>query len=146
MQKNNRSLSKSAAFLLVAIVAFLNTSCSTKISTNNNLVIPSAVASSNDDIEPLINYLKQQKMGKIKPEEFQVIWQSPSIPPSLIVVSQKLSTNSIKRLKTSFLNTPEGIQDIFAGQSAGYTSIEDADYTPILELRANLKLKSESVQ
>ena len=314
MQKNNRSLSKSAAVLLVAIVAFLNASCSSKISTNDNLIIPLAVASNSDNIEPLrigvlptqslaeqqrmikpldkylekslktqvnfqvasdykqivqwlvdgkidmayvtavsylealergaeieplvapinkytgrpwyravivvkvdsniktlhqlkskrfafvnkystsgylmpltalnkfgINperefkkviysgthakalealkngdidaavsnipyYLKQQKMGKLKPKEFRVIWESPPIPPSLIVVSKKMSAEDIKKLKTSFLNTPEGIEDIFGGQSAGYTSVEDADYIPIRKLRANLSLKSERVR
>ncbi|MBV6625105.1 MAG: phosphate/phosphite/phosphonate ABC transporter substrate-binding protein [Rivularia sp. (in: Bacteria)] len=87
-------------------------------------------------------YLKQQKMGKLKPEKFRVIWESPPIPPSLIVVSKKLSQDSIKKLKISFLNTPEGIEDIFGGQSAGYTSIEDSDYMPIRELRAKLNMKS----
>lgn len=99
-------------------------------------------------------YLKQQKIGKLKPEEFRVIWKSAPIPPSLIVVSKKLSADSIKKLKTSFLKSPEGIEDIFGRQSAGYTSVEDADYTPIRKLRANLrvnsridlKLKSEKVQ
>ena len=52
MQKNNRSRRASAA-LLVAIVAFINASCSNKISTNDNLVIPPAAASSNDNIQPL---------------------------------------------------------------------------------------------
>lgn len=314
MQKNNCSRRASAAFLLVAIFAFLNASCSTKISTTDNLVIPAAAARSNDNIQPLIigvlptqsfkeqqrmieplekyleksletevnfqiasdykqivkwlvdgkidmayvaavsylealeqgaeieplvapidkytgrpwyraaivvkadsniktlkqlkgkrveevnksstsgylmpfsalnelginpkrefkqviypgthaktlealkngdidaaatnipYYLKQQKMGKLKPEEFRVIWESPPIPPSLIVVSKKLGADSIKKLKISFLNTPEGIEDIFGRQSAGYTSVEDADYTPIRKLRANLNWKSEPVR
>ena len=91
-------------------------------------------------------YRKQQAMGKLRPEEFRVIWKSPPIPPSLIVVSKRLPANSIKKLKTSFLNTPEGIEDIFGGQSAGYTTIIDADYTPIRELRAKLSLKAEKVK
>jgi len=91
-------------------------------------------------------YLKQQKIGKFPPEEFRVIWESPPIPPSLIVVSRKLSPDSIKKLKTSFLNTPEGLEGIFGGQSAGYTTIIDADYTPIRELRAKLSLKTEKVK
>lgn len=91
-------------------------------------------------------YLKQQKSGKFKPEEFRVIWESPPIPPSLIVVSKKLPANSIKKLKISFLNTPEGLESIFGGQSAGYTTIVDADYTPIRKLRAKLSLKTEKVK
>ena len=59
---------------------------------------------------------------------------------------EKLSADSIKKLKTSFLNTPEGIEDIFKKRLAGYTSVEDADYTPIRKLRANLNLKSEPVR
>jgi hypothetical protein len=54
MQKNNRSRSASAAFLLVAIVAFLNASCSSKVSSGDT-VIPAAVASSNDNMQPLRN-------------------------------------------------------------------------------------------
>ncbi|MGB6299493.1 MAG: hypothetical protein WBF90_25415 [Rivularia sp. (in: cyanobacteria)] len=53
MQKNNRSRSASAAFLLVAIVAFLNASCSSKVSSGDT-VIPAAVASSNN-MQPLRN-------------------------------------------------------------------------------------------
>ncbi|MGB3654076.1 MAG: phosphate/phosphite/phosphonate ABC transporter substrate-binding protein [Rivularia sp. (in: cyanobacteria)] len=90
-------------------------------------------------------YLKQQKLGKLK-SEFQVIWESPPIPPSLIVVSKKLSPDTIKKLKTTFLKTPEGIEDIFEGQSAGYTSIEDADYTPIRKLRDSLNLNKKAMQ
>ncbi len=90
-------------------------------------------------------YLKQQKMGKLK-SEFRVIWESPPIPPSLIVVSKKLSPDTIKKLKTTFLNTPEGIEDIFGGRSAGYTSIEDADYTPIRKLRDSLNLNKKAMQ
>lgn len=91
-------------------------------------------------------YRKQQKIGKLQPQEFRVIWKSPPIPPSLIVVSKKLPADSIKKLKTSFLNTPEGIEDIFGGESAGYTTIIDADYTPIRDLRAKLSLKAEKVK
>ncbi|MEO0685730.1 MAG: phosphate/phosphite/phosphonate ABC transporter substrate-binding protein, partial [Cyanobacteria bacterium J06649_11] len=91
-------------------------------------------------------YLKQQNMGKLRPEECRVIWESPPIPPSLIVVSKKLPAETIKKLKTSFLSTPEGIEDIFGGQSAEYTTIFDADYTPIRELRAKLSLKTEKMQ
>lgn len=88
-------------------------------------------------------FLKQQKIGKLKAEEFRVIWESPPIPPSLIVVSKKLPTDTIKQLKISFLNTPEGIEDIFGSKSAGYTSVENADYTQIRALRANLYLATE---
>ncbi|MEO0840551.1 MAG: phosphate/phosphite/phosphonate ABC transporter substrate-binding protein [Cyanobacteria bacterium J06643_5] len=91
-------------------------------------------------------YLKQQIMGQIRPEEFRLIWESPPIPPSLIVVSKKLPADSIKKLKVSLLNTPEGIEDIFGRQSAGYTTIIDADYTPIRELRAKLSLKAGKVK
>ena len=91
-------------------------------------------------------YIKQQKIGKFRPDEFRVIWESPPIPPSLIVVSKKLSPDTIKKLKTSFLNTPEGIEDIFGGQSSGYTSIDDEDYTPIRTLRAKLNLETKVVR
>ena len=91
-------------------------------------------------------YLKQQKMGKLKAEDFRVIWESPPIPPSLIVVSQKLSTDIRKKIKISFLNAPEGIEDIYGGESAGYTSVGNAQYTRIKALRANLELKAEVAQ
>lgn len=129
MQKNNRSLSKSAAVLLIAIVAFLNASCSTKISTKDYLIIPAAVASDRDNIQPLkIGVLPTQSLAE----------QQRMIEP--------LDKYLEKCLKTAFLNIPEGIEDIFGGQSAGYTSVEDADYTPIRKLRAKLSLKSERVR
>ena len=91
-------------------------------------------------------YHEQQKMGKLKPEKFRVIWESEPIPPSLIVVSKKIPIDSIKQLKISFLNTPEGIEDIFGEQSAGYTTIADSDYTSIRDLRAKLSFKTEKVK
>ena len=104
----------------------------------------------NDDVDAAATnipyYLKQQKMGQLRPEEFRVIWESPPIPPSLIVVSKKLPADSIKKLKVSLLNTPEGIEDIFGRQSAGYTTIIDADYTSIRQLRAKLSLKTGKVK
>lgn len=38
------------------------------------------------------------------------------------------------------------LEDIFGGESAGYTPIEDADYTASRKLRVKLNFKSESVQ
>ena len=53
MRKNNSSLNKSVAFLLVTIVAFLNAGCSNIISATNSLAIPPAVAVSNNNISAL---------------------------------------------------------------------------------------------
>ncbi len=119
MQKNNRSLSKSAAILLVAIVAFLNASCSSKIYTNDNLIISPAVASSSDNIVSL-------RIG--------------------VLLIESLNKYLKKCLNISFLNISEGIEDIFREKSVGYTSVEDADYTPISKLRAKLSLKSENLR
>ncbi len=54
MQRSNRHLGQSAAFVLVAIVTFLNASCSSKISTRDYLVVRTAAASSNENIQSLI--------------------------------------------------------------------------------------------
>ncbi|MEO1431312.1 MAG: hypothetical protein AAFV71_20070 [Cyanobacteria bacterium J06633_8] len=172
MRKNNHLSSKSAACFLVAMVAFLNASYSTKVSHGNSLVIPAAVAISNKNAPPL-------KIGVLPT---RVIWESAPTLLSLIVVSKKISKDSIKQLKTSFLDIPEGIENIFGdiqklnysipesnttiifilpllplltkaidylfnwkslgGQSAGYTFIDYYDYTPIYELPAKLNLKS----
>ncbi len=78
MQKNNRSLSKSAV-LLVAILAFLNASCSSKVSTRNNLVIPPAVARSNDNIQPLrievipTQSLEEQRRMSVEDADYTLI-------------------------------------------------------------------------
>ena len=104
----------------------------------------------NDDIDAVaINvpyFQKQLKIGKLDENKFRVIWESPPIPPSLIVVSKKLPKSTIKQLKISFLNTSEGIEDIFGVESLGYTSVEDADYNQIRILRAKLNGKPEVVR
>ncbi len=114
MQKNNRSLSKSAAFLLVAILAFLNASCSSKISITGNLLIPPVAPSSNDNIQPLI-------IGVL---------------PTKSLEEQQRMVDRLERYLEESLKT----------QSAGYTSVQDADYTPTRKLQAKLSLKSERVQ
>ena len=53
MQKNNCSLNRSVTFFLVTIVALFGASCSKKVSTTTSLVIPPAVASSNQNIPAL---------------------------------------------------------------------------------------------
>lgn len=54
MQRSNRHLVRSAAFVLVAIVAFLNASCSSKVSSSDYLVVGTVAASSNENIQSLI--------------------------------------------------------------------------------------------
>ncbi|MFE1743688.1 phosphate/phosphite/phosphonate ABC transporter substrate-binding protein [Coleofasciculus sp. H7-2] len=87
------------------------------------------------------SYLQQQKEGNIDPSKYKIIWESDPIPLSPIVVSSKLPSHLIIDLKKAFVNSPEGLLDPSGSQSAGYTLVEDRDYTPIRKLQERLKLK-----
>lgn len=87
------------------------------------------------------SYLQQQKEGNIDPSKYKIIWESDPIPLSPIVVSSKLPSQLVIDLKKAFVNSPEGLLDPSGSQSAGYTLVEDRDYTPIRKLLERLKLK-----
>jgi phosphonate transport system substrate-binding protein len=87
------------------------------------------------------SYLQQQKEGNIDPSKYKIIWESDPIPLSPIVVSSKLPSQLVIDLKKAFVNSPEGLLDPSGSQSAGYTLVEDRDYTPIRKLQERLKLK-----
>ncbi|MBD1943646.1 phosphate/phosphite/phosphonate ABC transporter substrate-binding protein [Coleofasciculus sp. FACHB-712] len=87
------------------------------------------------------SYLQQQKEGNIDPLKYKIIWESDPIPLSPIVVSSKLPSQLVINLKKAFVNSPEGLLDPSGSESAGYTLVEDRDYTPIRKLQERLKLK-----
>jgi phosphonate transport system substrate-binding protein len=88
------------------------------------------------------SYLKQQKKGKLTSENSRILWESTPLPQSPVVVLKKLPPELIKQLKQAFINTPDGIEDITATESAGYTLVSPSDYEPIQQLRKDLKLIS----
>ena len=85
-------------------------------------------------------YLKQQKKGKLTPQNSRILWESAPIPQSPVVVSKKLPPELIKQLKQAFINTPDGIEDITGIESAGYTLVSPSDYEPIQQLRKDTQL------
>jgi phosphonate transport system substrate-binding protein len=90
----------------------------------------------------LSSYIKQQKNGKLTPQNSQIIWESAPIPQSPIVISKKLPPELIQELKKAYINTPDGIEDITGTDSAGYTLVSPSDYAPLQQLRKDLNLIS----
>ncbi|MBW4673896.1 MAG: phosphate/phosphite/phosphonate ABC transporter substrate-binding protein [Desmonostoc geniculatum HA4340-LM1] len=88
------------------------------------------------------SYLKEQKIGNLKPQNTRVLWQSTPIVNFPIVVSKKLPPELIQRLKQAFISSPEGLEDILGIESAGYTLVTPSDYTSIEQLRKDLNLIS----
>ncbi|RCJ21668.1 phosphonate ABC transporter substrate-binding protein [Nostoc sp. ATCC 43529] len=86
------------------------------------------------------SYFKQQKTGKLTPENSRVVWQSAPILNFPIVVSKKLPPELIQRLKQAFISSPEGLEDIIGIESAGYTLVTPSDYASIEQLRKELNL------
>ena len=91
-------------------------------------------------------YMGYQKLGKLNPEQFRMIWESDSIPQVPIVISQKLPKELVEKLKLAFLGAPDGIEEIMGIQSTGYTLIVDGDYTRIRKLRKKMNLQSEAIK
>jgi phosphonate transport system substrate-binding protein len=87
------------------------------------------------------SYIAQQKAGKLNPAKYKIIWESQPIPNTPIVASSKLSLQLRTALKKAFVNAPEGFIDITGSESAGYTLVQDEDYTPIRKLQERLGLK-----
>ncbi|BAZ50567.1 phosphonate ABC transporter, periplasmic phosphonate-binding protein [Nostoc sp. NIES-4103] len=88
------------------------------------------------------SYLKYQKSGKLTHQSWKVLWESPPITNSPIVVSKKLPPELIQQLKQTFINSPDGIEDITGIESAGYTLVNPSDYASIQQLHKDLKLIS----
>ncbi|MBD2680416.1 MULTISPECIES: phosphate/phosphite/phosphonate ABC transporter substrate-binding protein [Nostoc] len=88
------------------------------------------------------SYFKQQKTGKITPENSRVLWQSAPILNFPIVVSKKLPPELIQRLKEALISSPEGLEDILGIESSGYTLVTPSDYASIEQLRKELNLIS----
>ncbi|HEY9875970.1 MAG TPA: phosphate/phosphite/phosphonate ABC transporter substrate-binding protein [Candidatus Obscuribacterales bacterium] len=87
------------------------------------------------------SYVAQQKAGKIDSTKYKVIWESQPIPNTPIVASSKLPPQELTAIKKAFINAPEGIIDPSGSESAGYTLVQDEDYTPIRNLQQRLGLK-----
>ncbi len=86
------------------------------------------------------SYLKQQKSGKIRPENYRVLWESTPITHSPIVVSKKLPPELIQQIKRAFLTAPDNIEDLSGTESAGYTIVSPSDYASIKQLQKELDL------
>ncbi len=87
-------------------------------------------------------YLKQQKKGKLTPQNSRILWESTPLPQSPVVGLKKLPPELIKQLKQAFINTPDGFEDITGTDSAGYTLVSPSDYEPIQQIRKDLNLIS----
>lgn len=85
--------------------------------------------------------LAQQKAGKLDPSKYKIIWESQPIPNTPIVASSKLSQPLILELKKAFINAPEGLLDPSGSESAGYTLVQDEDYTPVRKLLERVQSK-----
>lgn len=90
----------------------------------------------------IFSYLETEKDAKLTANKFRILWKSPPIPPSPIVVSQKLSPKLIKQLKLAFISSPDGLEDIVETESDGYTLVSPSDYTSIEQIRQDLNLIS----
>lgn len=88
------------------------------------------------------SYLKYQKSGKLTHQNWRVLWESAPITNSPIVVSKKLPAELIQKLKQTFLNSPDGIEDLTGIESSGYTLVNPSDYASIEQLHKDLKLIS----
>jgi phosphonate transport system substrate-binding protein len=89
------------------------------------------------------SFLLSQKSGKLNPTQYKIIWESDPIPTVPIVASSKLAPQIIIDLKRVFINSPAGLPDANGAESAGYTLTKDADYEPIRQLQAKLKLEGK---
>lgn len=87
------------------------------------------------------SYLAQARAGKLDPSKYKLIWESQPISNTPIVASSKLPPQLIADLKKAFVNAPDGLLDPSGSQSAGYTLVQDEDYTPIRKLQERLGLK-----
>ena len=87
------------------------------------------------------SYLAQLKAGNIDATKYKIIWESQPIPNTPIVASSKLPPQELTAIKKAFINAPEGIIDPSGSESAGYTLVQDEDYTPIRNLQQRLGLK-----
>ncbi|MEM6753676.1 MAG: PhnD/SsuA/transferrin family substrate-binding protein [Cyanobacteria bacterium P01_C01_bin.38] len=125
MQKNNRSRCASAAFLLVAVLAFLNSGCSNKVSSHDNLVIPAAAAISNDNMQPL-------RIGVLPIQSFEE--QQQMIKPLENYLEKSLETEINFLVAKDYKQVVQWLVD------------GKADYTPIRELRDKLSLKAQRVK
>ncbi|QSJ18148.1 phosphate/phosphite/phosphonate ABC transporter substrate-binding protein [Nostoc sp. UHCC 0702] len=88
------------------------------------------------------SYLKHQRSRKLTHQNWRVLWESVPITNSPIIVSKKLPPELIHQLKQTFLNSPDGIEDITGIESAGYTLVNPSDYASIEQLHKDLKLIS----
>jgi phosphonate transport system substrate-binding protein len=86
------------------------------------------------------SYHQQQKTGVVTPQNFRILWESTPITTFPIVVSEKLSPELIHQLKQAFVSIPDSFEGIGGSESAGYTLVVPADYTPIQQLRQELNL------
>ncbi len=144
MRKTNHLFSKSAVFVLVAIVAFINASCSTKVSNNNNLVIPSAAASSNENIQPLI-------IGVLPTQSLKE--QQEMIKPLEEYLEQSLETQVNFPIATDYKQVVKWLVDekidmAYVGAVSYLEALEAGaqNYTPIRKLRASLNLNKKAMQ
>lgn len=88
-------------------------------------------------------YYPAKKAGQLNSPKYKIIWQSDPIPTAPIVISNQMSPQAVSDLKKALLNAPEGLLDVTAAESAGYTIVEDADYEPIRQIKKNLEEKPD---
>lgn len=83
-----------------------------------------------------------EKGGKLDPEKYRIIWESPPIPNPPIVASSQVPPQLIAALKKALVNAPEGIADFSGLDSSGFTLAQDEDYTGIRNLLDRFPEKS----